>query len=459
MVLPVCYCTFANLCGKYQRKIWVSRKVFLILPTENVYLPIPMEANDTELKNFEMGENPKSGLEFRLQLMPRFFIVHPHDPQVSHTHDYYQIIWFQSGHGIHMVDFKSYPVGDNTIFFMSPGQVHAFDGNHDYRGVVIQFNASFMADEGSNENVFLKYNLFNAYDSVPYRKVSSEEADRLQMLVNEMNREYSLTGAFAHKDYMQYLLRLFLIRVQRAGEGGESGRLYVSSQANRVFVRFRQLVEENFRQKHTVAEYADLLCLSSRVLSEYVRLSSPLTPLKVINNRIILEAKRLMKFSDMKMKEICTYLGFDDASNFANFFRRETGMMPTDFKNSKQQETTYKEMRKIAIPTNEGKLWPHFGKAPQVTFVTVDNGKIADKEVLDAPEHAHGAMPKFILEHGATELLCGGLGQGAVNMLRQLGIELHAGAPAIDIDDVVNQYLNGTIEYGDSSCPHDGCQH
>lgn len=70
---------------------------------------------DKELKNFAMGENPKSGLELRLQFMPRFFLVHPHDPNISHTHDYYQIIWFQSGHGVHRVDFKDYPVGLGAV--------------------------------------------------------------------------------------------------------------------------------------------------------------------------------------------------------------------------------------------------------------------------------------------------------------------------------------------------------
>lgn len=412
----------------------------------------------TEQKNYAMTEKPRNAQELQLHMMPQLFARHTHALTTSHTHDCYQIIWFQSGQGTHMVDFNTYPVAENTIFFIAPGQVHAFDSHSCYQGVVIQFGNSLMADEHSNENVFLKYNLFNALDTVPYRKVSALEAQRLQGIIEEMTRENNQTHAFAHHDYMQYLLRLFLIRTQRVGEAGKSGRLCVTNHANRVFIRFRQLVEENFRHKHTVAEYADMLCLSPRVLSEHVRHSSPLTPLKVINNRITLEAKRLIMFSDMKVKEICAELGFEDASNFTKFFRRETGMMPTDFKHSKLTKSTYKEMRKIAIPTNEGKLWPHFGKAPQVTFVTVEENKVTAKEVLDAPEHAHGAMPKFIKEHGGTEVLCGGLGQGAINILRELGIELHAGAPAIAIDDVVQQYLDGTIEYGDGSCHHH-CTH
>ncbi len=116
-------------------------------------------------------------------------------------------------------------------------------------------------------------------------------------------------------------------------------------------------------------------------------------------------------------------------------------------------------MRKIAIPTAEGKLWPHFGKAPQVTFFTVDdNNNIVGTSVMTAPEHAHGAMPRFLQEQGATETVCGGLGAGAVDMLQQLGIAVHAGAPVEPVEDVVKAYLNGTIVYGDVSCHHDNCE-
>ncbi len=113
--------------------------------------------------------------------------------------------------------------------------------------------------------------------------------------------------------------------------------------------------------------------------------------------------------------------------------------------------------QKIAIPTSDGMLWPHFGKAPQVTIVTIEDGRVKETVVLEAPEHEHGAMPRFIAAQGCTDVLCGGLGGGAVNMLNQLGIQVHAGAPAIPIQELLSQYLGGTITYGDGSCHHDGC--
>ncbi len=129
-----------------------------------------------------------------------------------------------------------------------------------------------------------------------------------------------------------------------------------------------------------------------------------------------------------------------------------------DFISYQQNKTNIVIMnQKIAIPTNEGALWPHFGKAPQVTIVTIEDGKVKESSVYDSSEHEHGAMPRFIASHGCTDVLCGGLGAGAVNMLNQLGIQVHAGAPAIAIDELLSQYLGGTITYGDGSCHHDGC--
>lgn len=414
-----------------------------------------------KVKTYAIGEDCHSGLELELHFMPHFFLDICGNPMQPHAHGFYQIIWFRHGHGTHMVDFVDYPVSDNTIFFVAPGQIHSFDHNTDYQGVVIHFNASFLVDEESSESVFIKYNVFNAYDSLPYYKVSSDEAQRLLGLVSEMNREYTLTGAFAHKDYMQYLLRLFLIRVQRSGERVKMPKLYVTSVANCTFVRFRQLLEKNFRTLHTVQEYANLLNISARSLATYVRQSAHRSPLQIINDRIVLEAKRQLQSSTMSVKEISYQLGFEDPSYFVKFFKRLTGNMPTEMRTHVAGSTTHstitiKEMKqKIAIPTADGMLFPHFGKAPQVTIFDIDDNTLVGKQVLTAPEHAHGAMPRFLQGLGVTDVICGGLGAGAVEMLGEMGIAIHGGAPVIGTDELIGKYLDGSITYGDSSCHHD----
>lgn len=76
-----------------------------------------------------------------------------------HIHSFYQIIWFKRGNGKHFVDFKSYDVLDNAIFFVAPNQVHYFDENIDYEGVLIHFNESFLVKNENEMEFFFKCNL------------------------------------------------------------------------------------------------------------------------------------------------------------------------------------------------------------------------------------------------------------------------------------------------------------
>lgn len=285
-----------------------------------------------QVASYSIEKNAHSGLELELHFMPKFFHENGCGNMPPHIHEFYQIIWFRHGHGIHRVDFVNYPFTDNTIFFIAPGQIHAFDGNEDAEGVIILFNASLLADEESGESIFLKYNVFNAYDSSPCCKIDNEEAERLMFIVSEMNREYSLTDAFAHKDYMQYLVRLFLIRAQREGERKDAKKLYLSSVANRTFVCFRQLLEKNFRSAHTVQEYAEWLNISTRTLTKYVSQSTHSSPLQIINDRITLEATRQLQHTSLNIKEIAYGLGFEDPSYFVKFFKRQTHKMPSEFR-------------------------------------------------------------------------------------------------------------------------------
>lgn len=273
-----------------------------------------------------------SQMQFEMTELSRLFAENGSHPYEAHIHSFYQIIWFRKGTGVHYVDFKEYPVADNTMFFISPGQIHYFETGRQVEGVVIHFNESFLSDEGSSENVFLKYNVFNAFDASPYYLIRRENAGKLALLVNEMEEETRNEGLFAHSDLLKYLIKMLLIYVQRTGERGHGLPLCINNAANRTFVRFRQSLEHHYRSMHTVKEYAAHLNVSTKTLTNCVYESSHSTPLALINDRIVLEAKRQLLHSSLKVKEIAFQLGFEDPSYFIKFFKRYVGCLPVEFR-------------------------------------------------------------------------------------------------------------------------------
>lgn len=292
---------------------------------------ICMEKKDI-LPLYRLDTGDTSGIQFEMLRMPGFFDENGDHPFEAHLHGFYQILWFKKGTGVHHVDFKEYPVCGNSLFFISPGQIHFFDRQSRPEGIILHFNESFLSDEGTSENVFLKYNVFNAFDAVPYYHVSDEDAARLESIVRSMERETGNEGMFAHRDYLQYLVKLFLIEVQRVGQRGTGIPLCVNNSSNRTFIRFRQMLEHHYKRMHTVKEYAGHLNVSVKTLTNSVYESAHTTPLKIINDRIVLEAKRQLFYSDLKVKEISFRLGFEDPSYFVKFFKRQTGFLPAEFR-------------------------------------------------------------------------------------------------------------------------------
>ncbi len=281
---------------------------------------------------YRLEEAKSSDIQFELIRLPEFFAANGDHPYEAHIHGFYQIIWFQKGSGMHYVDFKEYPVNDGTLFFISPGQIHCFDKQHQQEGIIIHFNESFLSDEGSSENVFLKYNVFNAFDAAPYYNLPAENTDRLNYIARELGIEALNTDSFAHKDCLKYLVKMFLIYIQRLGNRGTGIPLCVNNSSNRTFIRFRQMLEHHYKHMHTVKEYAAHLNVSTKTLTNCVYESSHNTPLKIINDRIILETRRQLFYSDLKVKEIAFHLGFEDPSYFVKFFKRQTGYLPAEFR-------------------------------------------------------------------------------------------------------------------------------
>lgn len=111
---------------------------------------------------------------------------------------------------------------------------------------------------------------------------------------------------------------------------------------------------------------------------------------------------------------------------------------------------------RYAIPVNNGLLCPHFGHCAQFALFDVDedNKKITAKAVVDSPGHAPGVLPAWLAEQGTSVVIAGGMGSRAVALFNENNIRVIMGAPETNADEVIQQYLQGTLNLGDNICDH-----
>lgn len=263
-------------------------------------------------------DNP-SGVGMELYRMPEFFQqLKGVETDTMHLHGFYEIIWFQKGSGTHYVDFNQYAIAPGTIIFISPGQIHSFDTKHDQEGYVLKICAE----------------LFDDFVSLSCVTVQDKDSAALEMLIGAMQEELKKEDSLGHREALHALVKLFVIMVRRSYAEINPSAPNPHKVSYKAFLNFRKLIEENYCRLHTVKDYASLLNVSSKTLTLYVNECSKYSPLELINNRIILEAKRLLRYSVLSVKEIAFRLGFEDPSYFAKFFKRLVKQSPADYRES-----------------------------------------------------------------------------------------------------------------------------
>jgi ATP-binding protein involved in chromosome partitioning len=117
---------------------------------------------------------------------------------------------------------------------------------------------------------------------------------------------------------------------------------------------------------------------------------------------------------------------------------------------------------KIAFPTNDGQtVEEHFGHCKKFAIYTVRENKIMSKEYVDAPKHEPGVLPRFLGEQGATTIITGGMGQMAIKLFKDQGVDVILGATG-SIEDNLKEYLGGELHSTGAACTHhhdENCSH
>lgn len=251
-----------------------------------------------------------------------------------HTHDCYEMIWFKEGGCTHIIDFKEYDVEQNMVFFLAPGQIHKIRNYNNQDAVLVRFHMDFINDSNDKEALYIRYNTFNASGHDSCCTMDNNAVTAMAQIVDAIKEEQDCDKA-GHAEALRALAKLLFIHVHRNSTRKTTVFLEDKRPSHRLFHRFRNMLEKDFRTKHMVNEYATELEVSTKSLSNCIVECTGNAPLTVINDRILLEAKRLLAYSDMMTRDVAKNLNFEDPSYFSKFFKRETGFLPSSFKTKK----------------------------------------------------------------------------------------------------------------------------
>lgn len=289
------------------------------------------------LKEYHLNRHQPDKPQFLIHDLKSYLSTNQGKANKPHIHSFFQIIWFTKGKGKHFVDFKAYDVSDNSIFFIAKNQVHYFDDGLDYDGTLIHFSELFLGHAETGVEFLVKSNLFNNPYQFPSCCVGDGVSDRLAEYLRQMQTELISPDHFAREELLRSYLKAFLIQVQRRKNQleQEKGNVpFMLDVKREQLIRFINLVDEHFAKGLSVAEYAGLMHISPRTLSDLSAQTLNKTPLMVIQERVILEAQRLLVHSNLNVNQIGFRLGFDDPSYFVKYFKKHTQVSPSAFRKS-----------------------------------------------------------------------------------------------------------------------------
>ncbi|MEX1240354.1 MAG: helix-turn-helix domain-containing protein [Cyclobacteriaceae bacterium] len=241
----------------------------------------------------------------------------------------YTFIWNQGSEKEWLVDFIPTRIPPQTIFSLSPGQVLTVDrSGEDY--CVIQFNREFYCVETHDVEVSCNGMLFNGVLTTPILVLDPEDQRSFGVLLEVMREEFHYKDD-VQPEMLKTVLKRFIIKCTRLAKTQFKDHFSSTLELDTVRL-FSALVEKHFRGHHKVADYANLMNKSPKTLANVFKSLSPKTPLEIIHERIVLEARKMLLFTDKPSKEIGFDLGFSDPVQFSRLFKNKTGLSPGEFK-------------------------------------------------------------------------------------------------------------------------------
>ena len=280
--------------------------------------------------------NAKTPFEFEIKDLSDITQTKRKISGVPHRTNFYQIIRIETGKSVQTVDFNPVEVVGGQILFIAKNQVVSFDVSTGYKGQIILFTDLFFNRCECDTRFMKQLNLFNSFTGNTSITINETMATCWQLIRDEFYLENDHFQSNHHclnfqSNLIHSYLSAFLIHAER--QSGKNA-LQAKNPEYKIAMLFAELVELNFKSLRKVNDYLSLIGVSDKNLSSALQTVTGKTPKQFIDDHILLEAKRLLVYSNESIKEITFLLGFDEPSNFTKYFYKNTQMTPAQFRST-----------------------------------------------------------------------------------------------------------------------------
>lgn len=251
-----------------------------------------------------------------------------------HTADHFELLWMVKGSGTLTLDLEKFTLQHDKIFCVLPGQVRRLQLSEDAAGYLVRFEASFLSPEKPLTEAPFPAGLLEVLKQAKNASFAPAACDELLGTVQQLRKAYAGDHSMKTEILRRYL-HIFFLYMSEATPAATSDTPLPNA---RLVKKFMQLVEEHYRTKRRVSEYADLMLVTPNYLNETIKKITGNTAGHHIRERVVLEAKRQAAYSDDSMKEVAWNLGFSDIAHFSKFFKKITGNNFTDYKKNQVQQ-------------------------------------------------------------------------------------------------------------------------
>lgn len=247
-----------------------------------------------------------------------------------HRHDYHELIWTREGVGRHLLDNRTVPVVPGTITVIGKGQIHVFERAHGVVGAAVRFG-----DELLHEGPIARADPAWLFAGCGGWNVTVPESYHAALEATIATLKAESAGPLDPRsaDLQRHLLSVLLLWIERWYDGQRTESRDGEQAAElEIFRRFSRVLERDFAAHHDAAHYAEALAMPPATLSHALTLIAGKPTKELVTDRVMLEAARLLRFTDRTVGEIAFQTGFGDPLYFSRAFKRHHGQPPTVFR-------------------------------------------------------------------------------------------------------------------------------